>query len=1122
MKKRLLFLFALGMGFGAHAQLTGGTVYRINGTDGGSGATRTFESLRSAATYVNVNGLTGTGQAVLEFTAPYTNETIGATSITFNALPGASATLGLTIRPATGMNVSLTANLTALPLIDLNNADYITIDGRPGGVGTTKSLTLENTSTSSSAQTSVVRMINDAQFNKLSYLNFKIAAAVNTVSASVLLSTSAAGTTGNTNNTIDNNTFSSASTAVAGAAPTPQIASSGTASLPNHNTQITNNNFEYWGGRAAIYSVSGNAWQINNNHFYSTQTVVADGTNATGIVYLATSLGGHTINNNFIGGQTANAGGAAMNMTAQSTNFISVNATSSAAKTTIQGNTFANINANTPTTGASNFRVILTAGSQIVDVLNNTIGSLSTPNSFVINKNTNGSASYFLIQPDNTGDNASNIKDNILANVKFNELGGVGTNSFYGIYVNAGNGKLIDNNTITKISASGALTTYALIYTAVDTEITNNKIGSQSTTGDISLESIIASSNYNGIYAFGNFATKITGNQIGGLSIKTTLATAATSTFYVIRTVGSSTLNLKPIENNIIGGTVASSIQTIVGGGAAAAKINIYGIYMQAAISRNNTVRHFSANEEGVLYGIYALGSFANTVENNIIEVLTLGGVSNGSYLSGIFDGGSAATAITGNTIWGLRSRNVEPLTSATSPYKNLMGIFGSGGNSILSGNRIYDLENTGVGAATVYGIVGKFANILKNRIYNLKITSATSGASVGGMALAETSPNAYNVSNNVIHINHDGIIPVYGILAEYDNATDPAAAINASYNTILLEGTATHTAGSSAIYRDGDSPMDLKNNLLFNNRSGGTGAHSLYATTNGAAAWSSNYNFLATASGNPIVGYWSGVNQDFTSWKASHSGQDVNSINDMTLTPSAFFNMASASTQFLKTTEPGKLKVAGKGTSVSVTDDILGTSRATLPTMGAFEEVVVLPVTFSGFTAKLNGNKVNLNWSVSSEVEILRYEIERLTNSGTFVKVATVSAGQLNSYSAVDANPKLGSNYYRLSAINNDGTASYFEGVREVKVASLNEGAASVYPNPLVGNTVNVAMAAYSNGTYTYKLSDITGRLLQKGSFDHKGGSNTITVSAAMPKGVYVLQISNGKEQIQAKLIKP
>ncbi|MNR13457.1 hypothetical protein D3C85_1298640 [compost metagenome] len=192
------------------------------------------------------------------------------------------------------------------------------------------------------------------------------------------------------------------------------------------------------------------------------------------------------------------------------------------------------------------------------------------------------------------------------------------------------------------------------------------------------------------------------------------------------------------------------------------------------------------------------------------------------------------------------------------------------------------------------------------------------------------------------------------------------------------------------------------------------------------------------------------------------------------------------------------------------------------MPSIGAFEEVVVLPVTFKDFTAKLNGNKVSLNWNVVGEIDILRYEVERMSNGTDFVKVAPVGAGQLNSYSATDANPQLGSNYYRLSAINSDGTSSYFTEIKEVKVASLSESTVVVYPNPLVGNTINIAMAAYSNGIYTYKLSDITGRLLQKGSFEHRGSSNTLNLKAAISKGIYVLQISNGREQFQVKLIKP
>ena len=71
---------------------------------------------------------------------------------------------------ATGLSVS--GNLAA-PLIDLNGADNVTIDGRVNATGTTKDLTIVNSSTSGLAGTSTIRLINDATNNTVKYCNIK-------------------------------------------------------------------------------------------------------------------------------------------------------------------------------------------------------------------------------------------------------------------------------------------------------------------------------------------------------------------------------------------------------------------------------------------------------------------------------------------------------------------------------------------------------------------------------------------------------------------------------------------------------------------------------------------------------------------------------------------------------------------------------------------------------------------------------------------------------------------------------------------------------------------------------------------------------------------------------------
>ncbi|WP_410219816.1 T9SS type A sorting domain-containing protein [Pedobacter sp.] len=189
---------------------------------------------------------------------------------------------------------------------------------------------------------------------------------------------------------------------------------------------------------------------------------------------------------------------------------------------------------------------------------------------------------------------------------------------------------------------------------------------------------------------------------------------------------------------------------------------------------------------------------------------------------------------------------------------------------------------------------------------------------------------------------------------------------------------------------------------------------------------------------------------------------------------------------------------------------------------ISAITEDEVLPVTISSFTAKLNNNKVNLSWTVGIETNVNRYVVERSQNGTDFISVAEVAANGSSNYAALDVKPELGVNYYRLKGVDNDGTISPFNELRSVKVISLAVQEAQIYPNPLVGNTLKVSLVNYIKGTYNYKLTNVAGKVIQKGSFDHNGSEgSSIAFNSQLPKGVYVLQIVHGSEVIQSKLVK-
>ncbi|MGE6218800.1 T9SS type A sorting domain-containing protein [Nubsella zeaxanthinifaciens] len=180
------------------------------------------------------------------------------------------------------------------------------------------------------------------------------------------------------------------------------------------------------------------------------------------------------------------------------------------------------------------------------------------------------------------------------------------------------------------------------------------------------------------------------------------------------------------------------------------------------------------------------------------------------------------------------------------------------------------------------------------------------------------------------------------------------------------------------------------------------------------------------------------------------------------------------------------------------------------------------LPVNIKTFNAKLNNGKVNLTWTVGTETNVNHYEVERSANGKDFIKVATVTALGAANYSASDASPLIGINYYRLKGVDNDGTLSLFDELRSVKLTTLENSNVVVYPNPLAGNTINVSLSNYAGGDYKYKLLDAIGKVVQQGTINNNGSeTSAITVSNSLNKGIYLLQLVAGDQVIQSKLVK-
>ena len=161
------------------------------------GPTGNYASLTAAI--VDIQAQTVGGALVLELQSTYVSS-VETFPLTVPTLNGASAVSTVTIRPQTGATgLSIVTGLDARAgTVDLNGAQFVTLDGRAGGIGTAKQLTIASTSIGGVA----VRFINEASGNTLKFLTLR---GVNTsASSGTIVFSATTGANGNDGNTIDN------------------------------------------------------------------------------------------------------------------------------------------------------------------------------------------------------------------------------------------------------------------------------------------------------------------------------------------------------------------------------------------------------------------------------------------------------------------------------------------------------------------------------------------------------------------------------------------------------------------------------------------------------------------------------------------------------------------------------------------------------------------------------------------------------------------------------------------------------------------------------------------------------------------------------------------------------
>ncbi|HRE41798.1 MAG TPA: hypothetical protein PLG90_10745 [Ignavibacteria bacterium] len=383
------------------------------------GATGNYPSLTAVATLLSNQNAEVVGNVFFELQNDYDSTIVETVPIVFPEFVNAGTLNGtpftVTIRPALGVTNRVTsgdpgANF-AFPVINFVGGKHYILDGRPGGIGTSREWTIRNIRNTGTIGC-VLRFADDGAYNTVRYCNIESQGNL-TTTGNIFFHTST-GTIGNSFNLIENNMIRGRTDVPADSIGNG-IYSNGSAAAPNTENFIQGNHIVNFRGAGislvATNTGNGPFWNISNNHIYN-ETIVS-GLTQTGISSASSASTDMTISGNFIGGSAPNATGMMTN--SGNVLFTGISITGGIAE--ITGNTISNMTGTNTGTTARTRGITYTAPLDGGVIENNIISNLISNSSVVTGISaSNQAATGMHIFPGSTF-YLMRINDNTISNI---------------------------------------------------------------------------------------------------------------------------------------------------------------------------------------------------------------------------------------------------------------------------------------------------------------------------------------------------------------------------------------------------------------------------------------------------------------------------------------------------------------------------------------------------------------------------------------------------------------------------------------------------------------------------------------------------------------------------------
>jgi hypothetical protein len=526
----------------------------------------------------------------------------------------------------------------------------------------------------------------------------------------------------------------------------------------------------------------------------------------------------------------------------------------------------------------------------------------------------------------------------------------------------------------------------------------------------------------------------------------------------------------------------------------------------------------------GVTYATLTMGntSGTQTAGGNIICTT----LNNNTNAADILDmGTNTLTVTTINNTGTIQTQNTSatPLSSGRT-WGGTVQFDGAAGQTLVGGtfNNIL-LSGTGPFTLAAAASLNVQGNWTKNS--SGAFIPGTGTTTFNGAALQAIGGTDVTNFGKIVFNNTAGGINLVQTATVATSATFTSGIVNSTATNLLTFGAgATTGLSSNTSFVNGPVRKIFNSGETFSFPVGVTGTGDEPLTVDGISA--AGYDFTAeysrvsatslSSSYNSPVQFVSGCEH----WNLDKNAGPAAGVN-VTLSWDA--NSGCNANPYV--TNPGTLSIGVLNSGTWEEAGLAGTfsastvTRTVVTSFGAFTLANVtggsensLPVMFNDVKAYEKDHGVQIDWTNLTERDLVNYVVERSVNGVNYTAISQQLPRSNNndkqSYSAFDATPFSGANYYRIKVYEISGKVIYSK-VARVEIGKISKGI-MLYPNPVQGNQVSVSINA-TKGQYMIKVVNTAGQEIYSQEIVHQGGSLTqvVELPSAVKPGVYNIMIS-------------